>query len=75
MRTRLKLFVGDDSRQHEESTAPHAAMPLEDFARVIADAVAWDRTWLQDFADDQVIVSQDLYEIIRICDDSHQFRA
>ncbi|MCH2212348.1 MAG: hypothetical protein MK110_13670 [Fuerstiella sp.] len=75
MRGRLKLFQSDGSWQHEDSRATHAVMPLEDFARVIADAVTWDRTWLQDFSDDQVIVSQDLYEIIRMCNDIRQVRA
>ncbi len=75
MRARLKLFVGDDEQQCVEYTAPDAAMSLQEFARVIADAVNWERTWLQDFADDQVIVSQDLYEIIRIYDDVHPARA
>ena len=75
MRTRLKLFVGDDEQQHGESTAPDAVMPLREFTRVIADAVTWDRTWLQDFADDQIVISQDLYEIIRMYDDVHPVRA
>ena len=30
----------------------------------LADAVRWDRTWLHDFEDDQVRVSNDLYEVI-----------
>lgn len=75
MRARLKLFVGDDERQAGDRMGPDAAMPLGEFARVLADAVAWDRTWLQDFADEQVLVSQDLYEIIRVYDDIHQTRA
>jgi hypothetical protein len=75
MRARLELFVGDDEQQNEDSTGPDAAMPLKDFARVIADAVTWDRTWIKDFADEPVKISQDLYEIIRVCDDIHQSRA
>lgn len=75
MRAHLKLFVSDDERQHLKSDSSTAAMPLEDLARVIADAVSWDRTWLQDFADEQVVISQDLYEIIRLYDEIHQERA
>ncbi len=75
MRARLKLFVGDDKQQQGESTSSDAAMPLENFARVIADAVTWERTWLQDFAEEQVIVSQDLYEIIRMYDEVHRVPA
>ena len=75
MRARLKLFVGDGEQQDEESTGPDAVMPLREFARVIADAVTWDQTWLRDFADEQVMISRDLYEIIRVYDDICQSRA
>ena len=75
MRTRLKLFVGDDEQQNTESTETPGAMPLEEFARVIADAVTWERTWLRDFADEQVVVSQDLYEVLKMYDEVRQARA
>ena len=73
MRARLKLFVDEDKLPKDESTT--AAMTLEEFARVISDAVTWDRTWLQDFAEEHIVVSQDLYEIVRMYDDVHQVRA
>lgn len=72
MRARLKLFVEKDEAQQAISADKTAALTLEDFARVIADAVTWDRTWLQDFSDEHVMVSQDLYEIIRLYDEIHQ---
>ena len=75
MRTRLKLFVGDDEQQPGHSADTDASIPLEEFARVIADAVAWDRTWIRDFADEPVVVSQDLCEIIRMYDEMRQARA
>ncbi len=74
MRTRLKLFVGSDEQTPEESTQ-QASVPLAEFARVIADAVEWNRTWLKDFSEEQVVVSQDLHEIIRLYDEIHQVRA
>lgn len=74
MRARLKLYVNDDQQQ-PESSEPSATMSLEDFARVISDAVTWDRSWLQDFADEQIHVSQDLYELIRVYDEIHKLRA
>jgi len=75
MRTRLKLFVENDEQQQGQSTQANASMPLGDFARIIADAVTWDRTWVQDFADEPVILSQDLHEIIKIYDEVRQARA
>ena len=75
MRTRLKLFVEEGEQPTADVADPGAAIGLGEFARVIGDAVAWDRTWLQDFADEQVIVSQDLYEIIRLYEETRQLRA
>ena len=39
-------------------------MRLGDITRVLADAVRWNRTWLNDLEDDEVQVSADLYEVI-----------
>jgi hypothetical protein len=72
MRARLKLFVERAEEQQAVSAEKTTALALGDFARVIADAVTWDRTWLQDFADEHVVLSQDLYEIIRLYDEIHQ---
>lgn len=69
MRNRLKLFVENDQQQQGQSIESSASMPLGDFSRIITDAVTWDRTWVQDFANEPVVLSQDLYEIIRIYDE------
>ncbi len=42
MRTRLKLFIEDDQQQ-DSSTESTTELPLEEFARVIAHAVTWNR--------------------------------
>ena len=60
MRQRLRLFTGDDS----VATAEHVTVKLGDISRALRDASRWNRTWLDDFADDEVQVSSDLYEII-----------
>ena len=72
MRARLRLFAEQDEQPQADSAGTPAAMELGEFARVIADAVAWDRAWLQDFADEHVMVSQDLYEIIRLYEEIHR---
>ena len=69
MRNRLKLFVENDQQQQGQSIESNASMPLGDFSRIITDAVTWDRTWIRDFANEPVVLSQDLYEIIRIYDE------
>jgi hypothetical protein len=62
MRHRLRLFTGDDT------AAPVAEQPvsvrLADVSRALLDAARRNRAWLDDFADDEVQVSSDLYEIL-----------
>jgi len=62
MRHRLRLFTGDDT------VAPVAEPPvtvrLADVSRALLDAARRNRAWLDDFADEEIQVSQDLYEIL-----------
>ena len=39
-------------------------MKLGEFTKILADAIIWDRTWVTDFADEDIRVSADLYEIL-----------
>jgi hypothetical protein len=39
-------------------------MRLGDVSQILADASRWNRTWLSDFQDDEIEVSQDLYEVL-----------
>ena len=39
-------------------------VPLMEVLPLLADAVRSDRTWLRDFADDEVNISMDLYEVL-----------
>ena len=63
MRHRLRLFTGDDDTS-VTATAEQVTVRLGDISRALRDATRWNRTWLEDFADDEVQVSADLYEII-----------
>jgi len=62
MRPRLRLFTG------EEGVAtlpePPVSIPFAEFTQILTDANHTDRTWLQDFADDEIGVSPDLYEVL-----------
>jgi hypothetical protein len=62
MRHRLRLFTGDETAS--TATAEQVTVRLGDISRALRDATRWNRTWLEDFADDEVQVSSDLYEII-----------
>ena len=39
-------------------------VPLGEVLPLLVDAVESDRTWLRDFAHDEITVSMDLYEVI-----------
>ena len=63
MRHRLKLYTGEN----EVSTAvvePEVTMSLGEITEILADAVRTRRAWLNDFEDDRVQVSPDLYEVL-----------
>jgi len=50
------------------ATAPvgrqNVTLPLMDILPLIGDAVRSERTWLGDFADDEITISMDLYEVL-----------
>ena len=63
MRHNLKLYTGED----EASTAvvePEVTMTLGEISLILADAVRTKRAWLNDFDDDRIQVSADLYEVL-----------
>jgi hypothetical protein len=51
------LSVADAQREK-------VTVPLMEIMPLLADAVQSQRTWLRDFADDEVTISMDLYEVI-----------
>lgn len=63
MRPNLKLFIGAD--EHSTTVAePEVTMTLGEISEILADAVRTKRAWLQDFEDDRLQVSADLYEVL-----------
>ncbi|MEN0109783.1 MAG: hypothetical protein AAF805_03580 [Planctomycetota bacterium] len=69
--TPLRIYRGPED---EAATAPvtgkmsgdnrHVTAPAATLLPLLADAVLSQRTWLADFADDEVTVSADLYEVL-----------
>ena len=64
----LRIFRGEpDQAAPIDSAGPGEAKVsarLGDLLPLLADAVSCNRTWLQDFADDEVAISSDLYEVL-----------
>jgi hypothetical protein len=67
-RRRFKVYYGPESET--ATTAPqHTApatvtLPLGEILPLLADAVNSRRTWLTDFAHDEITITADLYEVI-----------
>jgi hypothetical protein len=63
---RLRVYYGP------EEAAPPATIPLRDSVQLplgevlplLLDAVRSGRAWVDDFADDEISISSDLYEVL-----------
>ena len=64
MRPRLRLFVGAEAPEISVFPEPEVSMKLGELTRILADAIIWDRTWIADFADDDIRISADLFEVL-----------
>lgn len=67
--TRLRLYHGpqEDCQDTLRSTLPirqSVTVNLGEVLPLLADAVRCERTWLQDFEDDPISISTDLYEML-----------
>ena len=49
----------------EDSADRGVQVTLGDILPLLADAVASNRTWLTDFADDEVTISSDLHDVLQ----------
>ena len=60
----LRIYPHREEPQHNYRSEPRVAMKLSDLFPLLAEAFRGDYLWLDDFADDQVLVTTDLYEIV-----------
>jgi hypothetical protein len=66
----LRVYYGPQeessavSIKDNQSSRETVTVPLMDVLPLLADAVQSERTWLRDFAVDEVTISTDLYEVI-----------
>ncbi len=64
MRPRLRLFVGAEEPESLSFPEPEVSIKLGELTKILADAIIWDRTWISDFADDDIRISSDLFEVL-----------
>jgi hypothetical protein len=67
-RAQLRIYRGPADRTTHQSASKSSTQTvtvnLDEVLPLLADAVASQRTWLSDFADDQITISSDLYEVL-----------
>ena len=62
---RLRLFPQPEDEPRDEPHAPSIPVRLSELYPLLAQAYRDNYVWLRDFEDDELIVSQDLYEVVR----------
>jgi hypothetical protein len=66
----LRIYYGPDNTVAATAPVDPAAgsdrvtMSVSDVLPLLAEAVRSDRTWLRDFAEDEITISSDLYEVL-----------
>jgi hypothetical protein len=63
----LRVYYGPQEENANVSVADQretVTVPLMEIMPLLSDAFQSQRTWLRDFADDEVTISMDLYEVI-----------
>jgi len=64
MQHRLRLYTGEDETATTAIEEKQVRIRLGDMTSALAEAFYRNRTWLNDFEDDEVAISEDLYEVI-----------
>jgi hypothetical protein len=61
----LRVFPRPEDDPHEAGHAPAVPIRLVDLYPLLAQAYRDNYVWLRDFEDDQLLVSNDLFEVVR----------
>ncbi|MDP6468740.1 MAG: hypothetical protein QF918_13415 [Pirellulaceae bacterium] len=64
---RLRIFcepLDSDAAVSRSHQPDQVTVPLCEIFPLLADAVHSKRTWLEDFSDDEISISSDLYDVI-----------
>lgn len=70
MRPALRIFTGEDSVSAPAPAAPRGAMVTVSFGDILeplAEALLRNRAFLTDFADDEIQLTTDLYDVLMAC--------
>lgn len=65
MATQLRVFPSSLESAYSERQEPSVRVSLADLLPLITLAKRHNYLWLQDFLDDEVVITDDLYEILR----------
>ena len=61
---RLRVFPHPEE-EPDQGDVPSISIKLSDLYPLLAQAYRDDYIWLRDFEDDELLVSNDLYEVVR----------
>ncbi len=61
MRPRLKLFTGEEETF---DSPPMMTISFGELMRIVDEAVQSKRAWMTDFSHDDVMITEDLYEVL-----------
>jgi hypothetical protein len=64
----FRVYYGPEENDATETLRPEhrrsVTVPLAEVLPQLLDAVRCNRTWLEDFADDEITISTDLYDVL-----------
>lgn len=63
MQSRLRLFTGEN--RIGDDTPALVSVRLGEIVQPLADAINSNRTFVNDFADDEIQLSSDLYDVLK----------
>ena len=62
---RLRVFPRPEGETRDDPPSPAVSIRLVDLYPLLAQAYRDNYVWLRDFEDDQLLVSPDLFEVVR----------
>jgi hypothetical protein len=62
---RLRVFPHPEEDRDEDTINPSIPIRLSELYPLLAQAYRDNYVWLRDFEDDELLISNDLYEVVR----------